>query len=199
MRIGIFGGTFDPIHHGHLVIAQTALSELELQKVYFVPAGVPPHKMNENISPAATRLRLVQLAIEDNPAFAISRIEIDREGPSYMAQTLELLRKSLSAEDEMFLILGADNLCEFHSWHQPEKILRLAKVAAYPRYEFDVSDVPESLLRQVRIFHAPRMEISSSYIRDLVRQGRSIRYLVPDRIAHEIEANGIYSPDENSP
>ncbi|MDQ7065850.1 MAG: nicotinate-nucleotide adenylyltransferase [candidate division KSB1 bacterium] len=191
MRVGIFGGTFDPIHNGHLAIAQTAINELPLDKVLFIPAAIPPHKMHQEISAPDIRLKLVQLAIADNPQFEFSTIELDREGPSYMVDTVRQL-KAEHPDWELFLIIGADNLLGFREWHQPKEILQRCKLAVYPRYEADVQQVPESLLKHSVIFKAPRMEISSSYIRRLVFEGKSIRYLVPDTIDAYIRQEGLY-------
>ena len=197
MQIGIFGGTFDPIHNGHLIIAQTAVNELALTRILFVPAGAPPHKLKNKILDAELRYQLVEKAITGNERFAVSRIEIDRKGPSFTADTVQTLASSAEyAGAKWFLILGADNLLHFSSWHQPERILRYCKLAVYPRYEADLAQVDASLLQQVVLFDTPRMEISSSYIRDLVRQKKSIRYLVPDVVEKMIQEWKLYQQAE---
>ncbi len=191
MRVGIFGGTFDPIHNGHLAIAQTAINELPLDRVLFIPAAIPPHKLNQEISSAEIRLELVKLAVADNPQFEISTIELDRDGPSYMVDTVRQL-KTEHPEWDLYLIIGADNLLGFHEWRQPDEILRFCRLAVYPRYESDIQNVPKELLNRCVIFKAPRMEISSSYIRRLVYEGKSIRYLVPDCIDDYIRRKQLY-------
>lgn len=193
MRVGIFGGTFDPIHYGHLVIAQTAFNEIPLDKVLFVPAAIPPHKENQMISPAAIRCRLVELTIADNDAFALSKIEIERVGPSFMVDTLMQLRDDPRyATAQFYLLIGVDNLIQFHTWRRYADILQLATLAVYPRYNADITRVAGALLEKSIIFQAPRMEISSSYIRRLVKNKMSIRYLVPPRVEEYIYSQGLY-------
>ena len=193
MQIGIFGGTFDPIHNGHLIIAQTAVNELALNKVLFVPAGAPPHKLDNKILEAELRCHLVELAIESNTCFALSRIEVDRQGPSFMVDTIEQLAGQPEfSMAEFFLILGADNLLQFESWRDPERILRYCKLAVYPRYEADLAQLDPDFMEKVVLFSTPRMEISSSYIRELVRLGKSVRYLVPDGVERFIQQQGLY-------
>jgi len=192
MRIGIFGGTFDPIHTGHLAIAQTAINEIPLQRVLFIPANIPPHKLKQPISPPQVRLEMVQLAVADHPQFEVSTVELEREGPSYMVDTLRLLQQRYPGA-EFFLIIGADNLLGFQTWHEHEAILQLCRLAVYPRYESDLEQAPAELLRRSIVFKAPRMEISSSYIRGLVRQGKSVRYLVPDVVAEFIQQKRLYA------
>ncbi|RMD99264.1 MAG: nicotinate (nicotinamide) nucleotide adenylyltransferase [Calditrichaeota bacterium] len=193
MKVGIFGGTFDPIHYGHLVIAQTAVNEIPLDKVIFVPAGTPPHKIGHPISPANIRQQLVELAIEGNPRFSSSAVELQREGPSFMVDTLAQL-KSLPeyAGCEFFLIIGADNLLTFLSWRKPHQILKNCRLAVYPRYEADLDLADPALIQQALVFKAPRMEISSSYIRNLVRHNKSIQYLVPAKVEAFIHEHSLY-------
>lgn len=192
MRIGIFGGTFDPIHNGHLTIAQTALNELPIDKVLFVPAGSPPHKVDQHISAAPARVALVKLAIAGNPAFDISEIEIQRRGPSYTVDTVNELASMYPSPAKLFLIIGADNLVHFEKWRSPEEILAKATLAVYPRYGYEISRVAPRLLERAVILNAPRMEFSSSHIRELLRAGKSIRYLVPDAVEKAISKERYY-------
>lgn len=192
-RVGIFGGTFDPIHIGHLIIAETALSELGLDKVLFIPAANPPHKTDREFSHPEIRRQLVEAAIADAARFEISRIELKRPGPNYMVDTLaELKADSTYRSAELFLIIGADNCVTFQQWRHYERILSYAKLAVYPRYESDLTKMRWGVLQHAVIFKAPRMEISSSYIRELVRTGKPVDYLVPHAVESLIKSLCLY-------
>lgn len=193
MRIGIFGGTFDPIHIGHLIIAQLALSDLNLTKIVFIPAAIPPHKSDREFSHPQTRLELVRRAIAGNKQFHVSDIELLRAGKSYTVDTLRQMREWPEFNQaELFLIIGADNLVTFPEWHEPEQILARVRLAVYPRREADLAEVAPELMQQAIIFRAPRIEISSSFIRELVRKNRDIKYLVPDSVAEYIYKHNLY-------
>lgn len=192
-RIGIFGGTFDPIHAGHLIIAEIALTELELDNILFIPAASPPHKLGRQLSPPEIRKQLVEAAIAGNPHFELSEIELERAENNYMVDTLaELSADSAFQNADFFLIIGADNFITFHQWHDYRRILGMAKLAVYPRYESDLSQASRDLQQQAIFFQAPRMEISSSFIRKLVRQRRAITYLVPKAVEALIAELGLY-------
>lgn len=193
MRIGIFGGTFDPIHNGHLVIAQTAINEIPLDQVLFIPAGIPPHKTDHEITSPELRLALVQEAIAGNPRFGVSTVELERQGPSYMIDTLKHFQSDAQhRNDRFFLIIGADNLITFQHWYHYDEILKLCTLAVYPRYESDLLKAAPEVMERAIVFKAPRMEISSSYIRDLVKQGKSIKYLVPEAVERFILRHRLY-------
>lgn len=193
MRVGIFGGTFDPIHYGHLIIAQTVLEHASLDRVIFVPAGIPPHKAKQQFSLPDVRFALVENAIAGNPAFRASDLEIRRKGPSYMVDTLRQLRAVHEYHDaELFLVLGADNLPQFHNWHRPDDILAMARLLIYPRYDARLDAVAHHVLEACQFIQAPRIEISSSYIRDRVRRGLSIAYFVPPSVAEYIMEKKLY-------
>lgn len=192
-RIGIFGGTFDPIHVGHLIIAEIALSELRLDSILFIPAASPPHKLGRSLSDPAMRKRLVAAAIAENPQFKLSEIELNRPDVSYMVDTLsELIADPEYRSAELFLIIGADNYITFQNWRDYKHILTMAKLAVYPRIEADVSQMSDDLQCQTIFFHAPRMEISSSHIRDLVAQNRAVSYLVPKGVELLIRELNLY-------
>lgn len=194
--MGIFGGTFDPIHYGHLIIAQTVMEHASLDRVLFVPAGIPPHKARQRFSPPEIRFALVENAIADNPAFRASDVEIRRQGPSYMVDTLRQLRALHEyADAELFLVLGADNLPQFHKWHHPDDILAMVRLLIYPRYDAKLEDAAQHVLDACQFIQAPRIEISSSYIRQRVAQGRSIAYFVPPPVAHYIMEKKLYLPN----
>ncbi|MHB1416722.1 MAG: nicotinate-nucleotide adenylyltransferase [Chloroflexota bacterium] len=197
MRVGILGGTFDPIHYGHLVAAEECLHRLKLERVVVMPAGQPPHKRGRLISPAVDRLAMVELAVAGNPRFVVSTLELEREGPSYTVDTLALLREQLGTEVELFFIIGLDAVLELLTWHQPRRILQLCTLAAVsrPGFAFDVgpllSLLPEAAERIVHV-PAPRMEIASSDLRARVASGWPIRYQLPEEVEAYIRAHGLY-------
>jgi nicotinate-nucleotide adenylyltransferase len=196
LRVGILGGAFNPPHIGHLVCAQEALVQLELEKLVFMPFGRAPHRELEQDPGAEARLEMVELAVSDDNRFEASRVEIDRSGPSYTADTLRELRDK-APDDELFLILGGDQAAALPRWHEPEVVLSLATVAVVERTNWSRSAVGITLWRlpgaeRVRYLDMPVMQISSSAIRRRVAEGRPIRYLVPDKVASHIEATGLY-------
>jgi nicotinate-nucleotide adenylyltransferase len=196
VRIGILGGTFNPPHIGHLVCAQEALAQLELDKVVFVPVGRAPHREIEDDPGGEVRLGLVDLAIGDDDRFESSRIEIDREGPSYTSDTLRQMR-SVAPDDEHFLILGGDQAAGLPTWHEPEEVLSLVTVAVVERVSWTRNAIGIKIARlkgseRVRYLDMPLIQVSSSAVRRRVALGRPIRYLVPDAVASSIEQNGLY-------
>jgi nicotinate-nucleotide adenylyltransferase len=189
-RLGILGGTFDPIHLGHLAIAEEVRGWQRLDAVLFIPAGDPPHKPHEQAS-AEHRARMVELAIADNPHFHLSRMELERPGVSYTVDTLRALRDRLP-DTELFFILGADAAMEFFSWREPQAIMALAQVVAVSRPGF-----PEDALHRARAAGmlatlAPAVAISSTELRARARHGWSLRYLMPDPVAAYVREHGLY-------
>lgn len=184
MRLGVFGGTFDPVHVGHLAIANAALESVPLDRVLFVPARRAPLKEHGPVAGEADRLTMLERAVAGEPRFSVSRIELDRDGPSYTVDTLE----ALAGPDDLFLILGADALAALPRWKDPERIAALATlvVADRPGAPERVGDAP------VVRFDAPRLDISSRELRARAARGRSLRYLVPDAVWKHIEARGLY-------
>jgi nicotinate-nucleotide adenylyltransferase len=196
LRVGVFGGAFNPPHLGHLVCAQEVLLQLELERVLFVPVGEPPHRELDDDPGADARLGMVELAIAGDERFAASRAELDREGPSYTSVTVELLR-SEAPDDELFLILGGDQAAALPTWHEPEKVLELATVAAVERVGWSRSAIGIKIGRlrgadQVRYLDMPLIQIASTSIRRRVREGKPIRYLVPAAVEEYIAANDLY-------
>jgi len=199
--LGVFGGTFDPIHFAHLAVAQEAAEVLGLERVLFIPAGQPPHKLDREITPAADRLAMVQLATAGNPRFAVDRLELDRSGPSYTVDTLEALRGRRSPagiEPELTLILSSEAYLALPGWRHPERILALARLAVAPRDGYPSADnaslqppIPGSDGR-VTFLDGPRMRLSASELRRRAESGRSVRYLVPDAVAAYIDDHGLY-------
>jgi nicotinate-nucleotide adenylyltransferase len=196
LRVGILGGAFNPPHLGHLVCAQEALVQLELDRVVFVPVGEAPHRTLDDDPGSEARLEMVELAIADDERFVASRIEMDREGPSYTADTLEQLRAEAS-EDELFLILGGDQAAALASWHEPEKVLERATLAVFERMSWGRNAIIIKIGRmpgaeRVRYLDMPLIQVSSSSIRRRVREGVPIRYLVPDKVVDYIATNELY-------
>jgi nicotinate-nucleotide adenylyltransferase len=199
LRVGVFGGAFNPPHLGHLVCAQEVLLQLELERVLFVPVGEPPHRALDDDPGGEARLEMVELAIAGDERFAASRAELGREGPSYTSRTLEQLR-SQAADDELFLILGGDQAAALPTWHEPEKVLELATVAAVERVGWSRSAIGIKVARlrgsdRVRYLDMPLIQISSSGIRRRVREGRPIRYLVPGAVQEYIAGHDLYLPE----
>jgi nicotinate-nucleotide adenylyltransferase len=197
LRVGVFGGAFNPPHIGHLVCAQEALLELGLDRVLLVPVGEAPHRSLEDDPGGEVRAALVEAAVGDDSRFEVSRMELERSGPSYTADTLVALREE-SPEDELFLILGGDQAAALPSWHEPEQVLSLATVCVIERVGFGHSAVGIRLSRlrgadRVRYLHMPLIQVSSTGIRRRVREGVSIRYLVPDVVRERIEEAGLYA------
>ena len=198
MRIGILGGTFDPVHIGHLVVAEECRAKLDLDRVLFVPAGQPPHKRFRRVSPMSDRVAMVELAIVGNSAFALSRVEVDRVGLSYTVDTLARLRQEFGPETELLFIVGMDALSEMLTWYQPARILELSKVIAVTRpgiEEFDPASLESDLPgagRRVRVLAAPELRISSSDLRARVGSGQPIRYQVPEAVEAYINERGLY-------
>jgi nicotinate-nucleotide adenylyltransferase len=196
LRVGIFGGAFNPPHLGHLVCAQEVLLQLELERVLFVPVGKPPHRDLDDDPGGEARLEMVELAIAGDERFVASRVELDREGPSYTSVTLERLRSD-APEDELFLILGGDQAASLPTWHEPEKVLERATVAAVERVGWSRSAIGIKIGRlrgydQVRYLDMPLIQISSTGIRRRVREGRPIRYLVPIAVEEYIAGHNLY-------
>jgi nicotinate (nicotinamide) nucleotide adenylyltransferase/non-canonical purine NTP pyrophosphatase (RdgB/HAM1 family) len=199
-RAGVFGGTFDPIHLGHLIGAQEAHAVLGLEQVLFVPAHLPPHKLGEPITADADRLAMLALAIADDPRFAISRIDLDRAGASFTVDMLTLLQRELGPEVALHFILGTDSLLELPSWHRPGDIIRLARLAVLnrpgpaPDWAWLEAQVP-GLGPAVDWVPIPDIGISATDIRHRVAAGRPIRYQVPAAVEDYIRAHGLYGSE----
>jgi len=197
MRVGVFGGTFDPIHIGHLVSAEEARVELKLERVVFVPAGLPPHKLDHVMSLVEHRLAMVELAIASNPHFAVSRVDIDRFGPCYTVDTIELLRDEWGPGVEIYFIMGSDSLLDILTWHNPRRLIRLCRfaVVSRPGYQVDLDELDAllpGLASRVQMLNAPELAISSTNIQRRVREGLSIKYQVPEAVEDYIHQHGLY-------
>lgn len=195
-RLGVFGGTFDPPHAGHLVAADSALHAFQLQRVLFVPAGEPPHKAGQVCAGAEQRYEMVRLAIAGHPGFAVSRLELDRPGPSYTVDTLAALRQDGRS---LFFITGIDAVLELPGWRDPEGLLRLAEFVAVSRPGLSPgrltalrATLPAAARARIHHLPIPAVDVSSHDLRRRVRDGLPIRYLVPDPVAAYIARERLY-------
>jgi nicotinate-nucleotide adenylyltransferase len=200
VRVGIFGGVFNPPHHGHLVAAQEAHAQLGLDVVVWTPVGDAPHRVVESDPGAEARIEMVELAIAGDERFRASRIELEREGPSYTADTLRELRER-GPEDELFLILGGDQALALPTWHEPEDVLAQATLAVFERGTSNRHAIGIKVGRlrgaeRVRFLEMPRIDISSTLVRRRASAGKPIRYLVPDKVANFIGAQSLYGASE---
>jgi nicotinate-nucleotide adenylyltransferase len=197
--VGVFGGTFDPPHLGHLAAAQEVLERARLDLVLFVPTQQNPLKLDEPSSETDRRVAMTDLAIAGNSSFALSRADVDRPGPSFTVDLLERLQAELRG-DSLALIVGMDVLHELHRWRAPERVLELAQMIAISRpgqATVDPADLETRFLgvsERVRVVETPGVAISSNELRARVAGGRPIRYLVPDAVAAYIEEHGLYRP-----
>lgn len=191
-RVGLLGGVFDPVHNGHLIAAEAAREACGLRRVMFIPASDPPHKRYTGLAPAQARAEMVRLAIQDHPCFELSPLELRRAGRSYTVDTLSELRQALGEQVGLFLIIGADNVTEIPTWHRPDRILELATVVVVRRPGATPDRADPALTRRMHFVETPFIEISSTDIRRRVREGRSIRYLVPREVENYIYEHGLY-------
>ena len=203
MRIGILGGAFNPPHIGHLVCAQEALLQLQLDKVLFVPTGQAPHREIPDDPGPGARVELCEAAIEGDERFSVSRFEVEHEGPSYTVKTLRALHEE-SPDDELFLILGGDQAAALPAWHEPEEVLGLATLAVVERIGYTRSGIGIQFSRlkgaeAPRYLDMPLIQVSSTSVRRRVAEGKPIRYLVPDRVAEQIESRGLYGVSTPAP
>jgi nicotinate-nucleotide adenylyltransferase len=196
VRLGLLGGTFNPPHLGHLVMAQEAFDQLGLDRVWLVPVALPPHKAPQGDPGAAWRARLCELAIAGDGRFEVSRIEVERGGTSYTVDTLRALH-DLHPGHELTFIVGGDNAFGLPGWREPREVLRLARMGIAERQGVVREDLARHLeglgaAERLAFFDMPRMDLSSSDVRRRVADGRPIRYLVPDGVADAIAAEGFY-------
>jgi nicotinate-nucleotide adenylyltransferase len=200
-RLGILGGTFDPIHHGHLAIAEATREELGLERVLFVPAGQPPHRLHPPGASAEDRAAMISLATAGAPPFSLSRLELDREGPSYTVDTLTTLaeaERGAGHAPDLWFILSAEAFAEFPTWHEAERVLALCRLVVLPREGHPAPDLRAlvaqlpSLAGRVALLDGPRIRLSASEVRARAAAGLSVRYLVPDAVAAYIADHRLY-------
>ena len=198
MKLGVLGGTFDPIHNGHLAVADEVRRRLKLDEILFVPAGRPWLKAGKPLTEAEYRMETVRLAIADRAYCKLSSMEIDREGPSYTVDTMSELKAQLGDEDELFFILGWDSLTELPEWREPERIIRLCQLVAVPRPGYPRPDLKvlersiPGLIERVTVLGRPEVDIDASGIRERVARGQSISRLVPEAVERYIREKGLY-------
>ena len=199
MKIGLLGGTFDPIHMGHLIIAEEVRLKLDLNEVLFIPAGQPCLKSERSIAPGEHRLEMLKLAMEANPHFKVSASELRRPGPSYSVDTVSALRDELGAEVELYFIVGFDALAELPIWKEPSQLLDLCQVVGVrrPGYaELDWQSLEQAIpgiSSRVIVVDVPQIDISSTQIRQRLAKGLSIRHLVPEAVERYISENRLYA------
>ncbi len=196
-RIGVLGGTFDPVHHGHLAIAEEARVRLELEVVLFVPARIQPLRQDQAVSSPEHRTAMLERALLGNPAFQLSRVDLERPGPSYTVETMELLRRRHPRGSAFYFILGGDALADLPRWKEPERLMTLCQFAVFerPGCTFDPRTLflRYPLLRErVILLEGPHLAISGAELRRRVRQGLPIRYMLPDPVEEYIRAHRLY-------
>lgn len=200
-RIGLFGGSFNPVHVGHLIASRAVAEQLHLDKLYLVPAAMPPHRMPKSLAAPEHRLAMLRLAVQGEPLFEVSDFELSRPGPSYTVLTVEEFRRQRGESTELFWIIGADSLAELGNWYQADRLVDMCQIITAARSGWDKVDTARLLRRfspsQVEkltagILPTPRVDISASDIRRRVSEGLSIRYLVPDAVAGYINQNALY-------
>ncbi len=197
MNIGVLGGTFDPVHLGHLIIAEDVRVKLGLVGVVFLPAGRPWLKEDRSITGAKHRVEMLGLAIGSNPYFSLSRIEVDRPGPSYSVDTIPQLKQQFGKDAELYFILGSDALAEFARWKEPERMVQMCELGVVPRpgpkpVMKALEKAAPGLSDHITFLDTPEIAISSSDIRQRVKRGLSIRYLVPEAVESYIEDKKLY-------
>jgi nicotinate-nucleotide adenylyltransferase len=190
MKIGVFGGSFDPIHIGHLIIAEEARWQCRLDTVLFVVTAHPPHKKEPRVD-AETRFEMVRLALDGQPDFRPSRIEIDRGGSSYTEETLKELRCEYG-NVPFYLIVGGDSVLDFSAWKNPEAVIGMTRIVVLPRPGFDLSQMDPRIQGKVWVLEGPSIELSSTILRKRLREGKSIRFLVPEGVEKFIRERALY-------
>ncbi len=198
MKIGVLGGTFDPIHNGHIVVAEETRTHLDFAEVLFVPAGQPWLKVYGHISAAEHRVQMVRLAIADRPYFKLSTMEIDRAGLSYTVDTMTELQAQLGAGNELFFILGWDSLAQLPQWREPSRLIKMCRLVAVPRPGYSLPDlnsleaVIPGLLRRLIVLDKPEVDVDATEIRRRVARGLPIGHLVPEPVGEYIRQHRLY-------
>ena len=191
MRIGILGGSFDPIHQGHLTLARESMKQFKLDKVLFIPASVPPHKKNDpSVTPAPFRARMTELAVVEEPRWEVSDLELRRSGVSYTVDTLRELRKIYPPPHELFFIAGADSLQDLAKWKDPDEILKLSEWIVAPRASITL---PAPMPAKVHLLKIPLVEVSATELRDKIRRGEDVSQWIPERVSRYVRERKVYS------
>lgn len=200
--IGIMGGTFDPIHNGHLLLGRQAYEEYGLDEIWYMPSGQPPHKKGRRITPAEDRCAMVRLAIAGDPRFCLSEFETSREGNTYTAQTLKLLYEAYP-EHTFFFIIGADSLYEIERWYHPEEVLALVPILVaereyphdHPTMDQQIAYLSEKYICNIRKLHCQEMDVASADLRRALKNGETIRHFVPEAVEAYIHTHHLYQED----
>lgn len=195
--MGVLGGTFDPPHNGHIAIAEQALAQLALDQVLFAPTRHPPHKPGNSITAIEHRLEMVRLAIASHPRFALSRIDVDREGPTYTSDTMRLLREQLGNDVDLYFIMGMDSLANILTWHAPDQFIRVCKLAVFfrPGFTANIDELEKQLpgLRECVVFvPSPAIDIAASELQRRIRADLPITHLVPPAVETYIAQHNLY-------
>ena len=203
-KVGIMGGTFDPIHYGHLILAQNALDTFSLDEILFVPSGTPWLKESTKVLSKNKRVSMTGMAIEDNPDFALSTIEIDREGNSYSYETVEELKR-MQPKTDFYFIMGADSLLEIERWKHPGRLMAECTLLVAVRDDCDREGLEKQIIyltdkyqADIKILPANIIDISSTKIRRMIREGKSVRYMLPDQVIRFIQKNHLYRQETSS-
>ena len=203
-KVGIMGGTFDPIHYGHLILAQNALDTFSLDEILFVPSGTPWLKESTKVLSKNKRVSMTGMAIEDNPDFALSTIEIDREGNSYSYETVEELKR-MQPKTDFYFIMGADSLLEIERWKHPDSLMTECTLLVAVRDDCDREGLEKQIIyltdkyqADIKILPANRIDISSTKIRRMIQEGKSVRYMLPDQVIRFIQKNHLYRQETSS-
>ncbi len=205
-HVALMGGTFDPIHYAHLIIAEEVRATLGLSELIFIPAGHPPHKVGRGSTAVRHRLTMLELALASNPHFTISRVEVDRPGPSYLVDTLRILHKQWEPEVALSFIIGWDSLEEFHTWHDAAGILgQLTHLIAVrrpgyvedARYNTQLETRLPGMTQRLLVIPVPQLDISSTDLRCRVAEGRPIKYQIPEAVERYIMQHGLYQGIES--
>ncbi|MEX1098528.1 MAG: nicotinate-nucleotide adenylyltransferase [Planctomycetales bacterium] len=198
MRLGLLGGTFDPVHYGHLLLAEQCREQCALDEVWFLPSGSPPHKSGDGISPGKARAEMLEFAVAGRPEFRVDRMELDREGTTFTVDTLEELHR-VDPSRELFFLIGADSLADLPSWRRPDRIAELATIVAVNRGDRPLPDpaalaatLGEPLAERIRFVTMPGIDLSATDIRRRVRAGESIRFMTPRAVEAYIREHGLY-------
>ncbi len=204
-KIGLMGGTFDPIHHGHLVTAESVYENLALDRIVFVPAGDPPHKQDSSVTAAQHRLRMVEIATASNSHFFISDIEVQREGPSYTIDTVEYYRCCYTDDTDIYFITGVDAVVQIPQWKNSDGLFELCEIVAATRPGYPTKNffrfrdqLPAHQRQSLRMLAVPALSISSADLRQRVSEDRSIKYLVPEGVEQYIEEHGLYKSSRSN-
>lgn len=193
IKIGLLGGTFDPVHNGHLIISEFLREELKLEQIWFVPTKIHPLKDNLEISDPDIRLKMLELAIENHDHFKVKKNELEREGISYTIDTINLLHEEYEKlSPDFYYFIGMDNVNDLHRWKNPDEIIKRCKIIAFGRPGFKPNKEAKKYLSCIQLIHVPLLEISSTFIRDRIKSGLSVRYLVPDSVRLYINEKQIY-------